>query len=132
MPIPGHDVGAEGVAAPGSQGVQRGLAQLRILAAGQVHQDVLDPFYLAELEGADPPVSVRSREIPVVGGIEDVVEPALGRLEPAIPAQVDPHGQGHVVEELPVVDRVGTRGREVYVMDGEGGLDDVRRLVANR
>ena len=48
--------------------------------------------------------------VAVVGGVEEVVEPALRLGEALVLAQVDGDGERHVEEQLPVVDRVGAAG----------------------
>ena len=59
------------------------------------------------LERPHLPEALRRRAVAVVGGIEQVVEPALRLGEALVLAQVDGDRERHVEEQLPVVDRVG-------------------------
>ena len=59
-------------------------------------------------------------------GSNRIVEPALRLGKALVLAQVDGDGERHVVEQLPVVDRVGTAGREVEVLDRVGLLHQLR------
>ena len=129
-PVAGDHVRPERGILPRSDAVDRFVAQRGVRAGGEVDQHVLDQLHLGLLERLDLPEPLRCRPGAVVRRVEDVVEPALRLLVPAVAAQVDGNGDRHVEEQLHVVDRVRPVGAEVEVLDRVRRADQIRGRVA--
>ena len=122
LPVAGDDVRAERRVLPGLDAADRLVAQRCVGAGGEVDQDLLDLLDVGVLERPHLPEPLRRGAVAVVGGIEQVVEPALRLGEALVLAQVDGDRERHMEEQLPVVDRVGAAGGEVEVLDRIGRL----------
>jgi hypothetical protein len=115
---PGQDVGLEGVLARGL-GLGPHLGVLARVGIGQGLEQILDGLAGHLLgEGPHPP---EAAHVPAaaVGGIEDVVVPALRLLEPLLAPETLGDEERDVEEELPVVGGVGPAQGEVHLVDGE-------------
>src|SRR5215217_3332809 len=86
-----------------------------VRSGGEVGQDLLDHLDVGVLERLYLPEALWGWTVAVVGRVKDIVEPLHRFFEALVLAQVDGDRNRHVVEELPVVRRVGAAGSEVEV-----------------
>ena len=130
-PVAGHEVRPERGVLPGRDAVDRvSLSSSGSAPVDEVDQDLLDQLDVGRLERLDLPEPLRRRPGAVVGRVEDVVEPALRFLVPAVAAEVDRDGAAARGRRAPSC-RPSTRlGREVQVLDRAGLADQVGRGVA--
>src|SRR4051794_27015345 len=94
--------------APGTDGAYRRVPCDRVVSGRDVEENLFDVLDLVDPERLHLPEPLRPESrIRIVRRVEDVVEPSLRLGVTRVLAEVKGDRERRVVEDLPVVDRIG-------------------------
>jgi hypothetical protein len=103
---------------PRANGCDCSVLKVEVISGRQIEQRFFDVLYLVDAERLYLPKTLRNRGVAIVCRVENLMEPALRFGIPSVLSEMQCQGERDVIEDLPVVDGIGSlRIIKVEVLD---------------